>query len=196
MIKAANATARKIRVTGVVQGVGFRPFVHRIAIRHSLSGWVRNVAGTVEIHVEGNEQELDAFEAALRADAPPVSRVDSLGSASASPVGASEFRIVASTDAAGDRPVPPDVAMCRLCEGELYDVTGRRYRHPFITCTDCGPRYTVIGSLPYDRERTSMAVFALCERFTESEIRQTELGKADVPICGDHLRELLGSTHQ
>ena len=147
----------------MVQGVGFRPFVHRLAVRHRLAGWVRNVAGTVEIHVEGDADELGAFEAALRNEAPPVSRIETLHAESSRTLGADEFRIAESTDADGNRPVPPDVAICPQCEAELRDPAGRRYRHPFITCTDCGPRYTVIDSLPYDRERTSMAVFPMCE---------------------------------
>ena len=157
------AAARAIRVTGIVQGVGFRPFVHRLAVHHGLAGWVRNVAGTVEIHVEGENGQLDAFETALRRQAPPISRIDTLSAIAAIPLGADDFRITESADADGNRPVPPDVALCEHCAAELHDPAERRYRHPFITCTDCGPRYTVIDQLPYDRERTSMAVFPMCE---------------------------------
>ena len=154
--------ARFLRVTGVVQGVGFRPFVHRLAIRHDLAGWVRNVAGTVEIHVEGDHGSLAAFEADLASEAPPVSSIATLVADVATAEGAEGFRILASADADGNRPVPPDVAICSKCEEELLNPMDRRYRHPFITCTDCGPRYTVIRALPYDRERTSMAAFDLC----------------------------------
>jgi hydrogenase maturation protein HypF len=157
------ASARAIRVTGVVQGVGFRPFVHRLAVHHALTGWVRNVAGTVEIHVEGEHRDLDEFETALRLHAPPISRIDTLVADDALPLGADGFSIVESADADGNRPVAPDVAMCEHCEAELHDPDGRRYRHAFITCTDCGPRYTVIDQLPYDRERTSMAAFPMCD---------------------------------
>jgi len=163
-VRPAAAAARRIEVTGVVQGVGFRPFVHRLAARYGLAGWVRNVAGTVEIHVEGDAGQLDEFEIALREQAPPVSRIDTLRSETSLASGAEGFRITVSTDAEGNRPVPPDVAICARCEAELRDPNGRRYAHAFITCTDCGPRYTVIESLPYDRERTSMAVFPMCER--------------------------------
>ena len=157
------AAARRIHVTGVVQGVGFRPFVHRLAMQHGLAGWVRNVAGTVEIHVEGEADELSAFEAALREQAPPVSRIDALDAHASPPLGAADFRITESADADGNRPVAPDVAICAQCAAELRDPTGRRYHHPFVTCTNCGPRYTVIESLPYDRERTSMATFRMCD---------------------------------
>jgi hydrogenase maturation protein HypF len=157
------AVTRRFVITGVVQGVGFRPFVHRIALRHGLAGWVRNVAGTVEIHVEGEPHAVSAFETSLRDEAPPVSRIETLTAGDDMTLGAVDFQIIQSADADGNRPVPPDVAICPECEAELRDPTGRRYRHPFITCTNCGPRYTVIDSLPYDRERTSMAVFPMCE---------------------------------
>ena len=158
----ASAVARRIEVTGVVQGVGYRPFVHRLATRHGLSGWVRNVAGTVEIHVEGDASHVAEFETALRDEAPPVSRIEALCVAATPPLGTEGFHITESADAGGHRPVPADVALCARCEDELQDPRGPRYRHPFITCTDCGPRYTVIDELPYDRERTSMAAFPMC----------------------------------
>jgi hydrogenase maturation protein HypF len=163
MTAAHHAAARRIEITGVVQGVGFRPFVHRLAMLYGLAGWVRNVAGTVEIHVEGDARQLGEFETALRNEAPPVARIDSMRGEASIPLGAEDFRITASADADGNRPVPPDVAICVRCEAELRDPDGRRYHHPFITCTDCGPRYTVIDSLPYDRVRTSMAVFPMCD---------------------------------
>jgi len=163
MTAACSAVARRIAVTGVVQGVGFRPFVHRLAQRYGLGGWVRNVAGTVEIHVEGDARQVDEFEAAVRAEAPPVSRIDVLRAEPAVSLGTTDFHIAESADADGNRPVPPDIAVCARCEAELRDTEGRRHLHPFITCTDCGPRYTVIDALPYDRERTSMAVFSMCD---------------------------------
>jgi hydrogenase maturation protein HypF len=176
--------ARMIHVTGVVQGVGFRPFVYRIAMRHGLAGWVRNVAGTVEIHVEGDTGQLDEFEAELRAEAPPVAHIDTLRSEPSESFGVAEFRITESADAEGNRPVPPDVAICVRCEAELQHPRGRRYRHPFITCTDCGPRYTVIDALPYDRERTSMAVFPMCERCrTEYETPADRRHHAETIAC-------------
>lgn len=163
MTATPTITARLFRVMGVVQGVGFRPFVYRLAVRHSLAGWVRNVAGTVEIHVEGANDDVETFRHQLRTEAPAVSRIDSVESAATDAAGAPDFRIVASADADGSRPVTPDLAICSECEAELFDADDRRHRHPFITCTNCGPRYTVIRALPYDRERTSMAVFPLCE---------------------------------
>ncbi|OYV65399.1 MAG: hypothetical protein B7Z72_12315, partial [Gemmatimonadetes bacterium 21-71-4] len=132
----------RLRVAGVVQGVGFRPFVHRLAARHGLRGWVRNTTGDVEIAVAGEPLELDRFVAALTAEAPPLARIDRVERGACDPAGLGAFRIVES-DAAGleGQWVSPDVATCAACEAELFDPADRRYRYPFITCTDCGPRY-------------------------------------------------------
>ena len=158
---------RRIRVTGVVQGVGFRPFVHRLATRHRLAGWVRNGSGNVEIIVDGDDGEIDAFLGELVTDAPPLAAIahiasdyvglDHVTSAEAT------FRILESASSDGRRqPVPADAVLCDACLRELFDTTNRRFHYPFITCTDCGPRYTVIESLPYDRERTTMRRFPQC----------------------------------
>ncbi len=166
MTARASLTDREalgISVVGVVQGVGFRPFVHRLALRHGLGGWVRNEAGEVTIVIEGSGPSIREFLRDLEREAPPLARIDSLEKSPRSPGEASEFRIVESTDQPDRRqPVSPDVAICEVCEAELFDPSNRRYRYPFITCTDCGPRYTVIRTMPYDRERTSMKVFEQC----------------------------------
>ena len=160
----AAESARSLHVTGVVQGVGFRPFVHRLAVRHSLAGWVRNRSGDVEIHLEGGVTALDAFAHELLSEAPPLARIDRLRSEPVPAEGVDGFTILESTNDPDRRqPVPADVAMCEACEAELFDVHDRRHGYPFITCTDCGPRYTVIESLPYDRERTTMRAFTQCE---------------------------------
>ena len=183
---ASPVSARLLRVNGVVQGVGFRPFVHRLAHRLGLAGWVRNVAGTVEIHLEGSSDQVAAFEDALRVEAPPVSRIDALESTSTMTDGATGFQIAPSTDAAGVRPVPPDVGTCASCQAELFDSTDRRFRHPFITCTDCGPRYTIIDELPYDRERTSMKAFVPCGRCaTEYATPSERRFHAETVACRD-----------
>ncbi len=161
---AAEHEALRLSVTGVVQGVGFRPFVHRLAMEHGLGGWVRNEAGEVQIEIEGPSREVRAFLQDLVAKAPPLARIDSLDVTPAEPAFAPEFRIVQSVDQPDRRqPVSPDVALCAACEAELFRSDDRRYRYPFITCTDCGPRFTVIESMPYDRERTSMRVFRQCD---------------------------------
>ncbi len=188
MASAPPAAARHLKVTGVVQGVGFRPFVHRLAGRLNLTGWVRNVAGTVEIHLEGSPPQLDAFERSLRGEAPPVARIDTVETTKAEANGASGFAIIESEDADTLRPVPPDIGTCAQCERELLDHADRRYRHPFITCTDCGPRYTIIDRLPYDRERTSMKTFATCPRcakeYGDPNDRRFHAETVACPDCG------------
>ncbi|MFL5506237.1 MAG: carbamoyltransferase HypF [Gemmatimonadales bacterium] len=155
--------ARTLAVSGVVQGVGFRPFVHRLALRHGLAGWVRNTAGEVQIHVEGDAAALDVFELALVAEAPTLSRVEHVAARVIPPEGFDRFAVRASADADAARPaIPPDVALCAACARELRDPANRRFGYPFITCTDCGPRYTVVEALPYDRARTAMCAFVPC----------------------------------
>ena len=130
-----------VSITGVAQGVGFRPFIHRLALRHGLAGWVRNGAGGVEIAVEGPDGEIAAFVSALRSEAPPLARLDRVGVSPARAVGLAGFAIHESADDPERRqPVSPDVAMCPACAAELSDPADRRHRYPFITCTDCGPR--------------------------------------------------------
>jgi len=153
----------RLRVRGVVQGVGFRPFLHRLALRHRLGGWVRNAPGEVEVALEGATGEIDRFLFALRAEAPPLAVIDAVEVEEAAPTGVSDFLIEPSTDLPGaPQAVPPDVGICAACHAELTDPANRRYRYPFITCTDCGPRYTLIERLPYDRVRTTMRAFAQC----------------------------------
>ncbi len=155
--------ARHVRVTGLVQGVGFRPFVHRLALRHHLGGWVRNASGDVQIEIEGGGPELDGFLSALEREAPPLARIEAVEVAAIEARGQERFRIVTSAESVdGRQPVSPDVALCPACEDELFDPSNRRHRYPFITCTDCGPRFTIIDTMPYDRERTSMAAFRQC----------------------------------
>jgi len=157
------AAGRRIRVTGVVQGVGFRPFVHRLAMRHDLTGSVRNVAGEVQIGIQGTAEHIQHFIDALTREAPPLSHIDGVAVEPATLQPVTAFVIEPSMDPPGLRqPVSPDVAMCATCAAELLDRGNRRYRYPFITCTDCGPRFTVIDAMPYDRERTSMRRFVQC----------------------------------
>ena len=168
MTRARERLGTRVRftVTGVVQGVGFRPFVHRLAGELGLSGFVGNDARAVFIEAQGSATSIDEFARRLRADAPPLAFVtDVRWRPIAMQDGRSGFRIVPSVDAAGTRTlVPPDVATCAACLRELFDPADRRYRHPFITCTDCGPRFTIIRDLPYDRPATTMAGFAMCTR--------------------------------
>jgi hydrogenase maturation protein HypF len=159
-------TARtRITVTGVVQGVGFRPFVHRLATELGLTGFVGNDAAAVFIEAQGPADALAELNRRLSADAPPLAFITAILKEPAAPRAEDGFTIVASTRDGGQRTlVPPDVATCDACLRELFDPGSRRYRHPFITCTDCGPRFTIIKDLPYDRPTTTMAGFPMCER--------------------------------
>ncbi|MEL7207672.1 MAG: acylphosphatase, partial [Actinomycetota bacterium] len=159
-------TRQRLRVTGTVQGVGFRPFVHRLADGLVLGGFVRNEPGRVHIEVEGRADDVRRFTTLLADDPPPLASIDRVETESIPALGDAEFRIESSRTAAPDparaRVVPPDVATCDACLAELFDPADRRFGHPFITCTDCGPRYTIITALPYDRPNTTMAGFELC----------------------------------
>jgi hydrogenase maturation protein HypF len=159
----------ELRVRGVVQGVGFRPFIHRLAIRHRLSGWVRNESGMVRIRAMGGAEDVESFIEDLPRLVPPLTRLDSLEvDRDVDPPGVEGFVIrESSSDQPGRLPISPDVALCPSCAAELLDPGDRRYGYPFITCTDCGPRFTVIEEMPYDRARTSMRVFPQCPACAE-----------------------------
>jgi len=181
-----------VRVTGVVQGVGFRPFVHRLAVRYQLDGWVLNAAGEVQIEVEGPPDALQEFLDALGPEAPPQARIERIEVERHPATGMRGFAIEASRDYPDRRqPVPPDVAVCAACEAELRDPADRRFEYPFITCTDCGPRFTVIDAMPYDRERTSMAAFtqcAACQReYDTPGDRRHHSETNSCPACGPKL---------
>ncbi|MCE9514396.1 MAG: Sua5/YciO/YrdC/YwlC family protein, partial [Mycobacterium sp.] len=153
----------RLDITGVVQGVGFRPAVARIAAEHALAGWVYNDAGSVHAEFEGPPEQVASAVAALREAPPPMARIDSLTVTDVRVSGAAGFEIIASrTGDTGRTLVPPDIAVCADCLREMRDPADRRFGHPFITCTNCGPRYTVITDLPYDRPATTMADFAMC----------------------------------
>ncbi|MCG6870463.1 MAG: carbamoyltransferase HypF [Gammaproteobacteria bacterium] len=162
MLRDAPVTRHWV-VTGHVQGVGFRPFVYRLAHRYGLSGWVRNTEGRVEILAQGEVKGLDAFARKLERDAPKISRprIDSVEPVPSGPLEGFAIRSSAHT---GRREIhlPPDYFTCEDCLRELADPAARRYRYPFINCTQCGPRYTIIRGLPYDRASTTMAGFPLC----------------------------------
>ena len=164
---------RRLRIAGTVQGVGFRPHLHRLARGLSLTGAVGNDDDGVWCEIQGHRRDLDSFEARLVSEAPPLARVDSvLSTAMAGIEGEQGFAIAPSEAGSGTvaGTVPPDVAACEACLADVADPAGRRYRYAFTCCTDCGPRFTVVRSLPYDRERTSMAAFELCEA-CEAEYR-------------------------
>ena len=153
----------RLDITGVVQGVGFRPAVARIAARHRLAGWVYNDAGALHCEFEGRDVDVDAAIATLTDDPPPMARIEGLAVTALEPCGETGFAIVESRTGDASRTlVPPDIAICADCLREMRDPADRRFGHPFITCTNCGPRYTVITDLPYDRPSTTLAGFPMC----------------------------------
>lgn len=181
-----------IAIQGAVQGVGFRPFVYRIATELALNGWVSNGTQGVQIEVEGPPDKLNTFLDRLRRDAPPQAIIHHIQQTLLSPMGYQEFEIRHSSTT-GDKTVfvLPDLAICADCLRELFDLYNRRYRYPFINCTHCGPRYTIITALPYDRPNTSMKHFPMCET-CQSEYdhpldRRFHAQPNACPECGPHV---------
>ena len=152
----------RFHIRGIVQGVGFRPYVYGLATSLKLRGWVRNSSAGVEIEIVGSRHSLSEFHRRLLVELPPLARVDTL---EVHPMHGNfpTFTIVDSADDESDFiPVSPDVAICPDCVRELFDPSDRRFRYPFINCTNCGPRFTIIREIPYDRPLTTMAGFPLC----------------------------------
>jgi hydrogenase maturation protein HypF len=179
----------RLKVTGVVQGVGFRPFVYRLARLHRLSGWVCNTSQCVEIDIEGPPASLDRFIHQLKQEAPALARIDAVVSRAAPPQGRAGFTIRESRHlAATEALIPADVATCDDCLADIADPGNRRYRYPFTNCTNCGPRFTIIREVPYDRLHTTMAGFGLCPRcraeYENPEDRRFHAEPTACPVCG------------
>jgi hydrogenase maturation protein HypF len=187
IIDAHTAFRRRFTVTGVVQGVGFRPFVCALATDSALTGFVGNDSRGVFIEVEGDGVALDEFAERLAAEAPPAARIESVISTAVPVVGSTDFVIVSSIEQhTGTALVSPDLATCIDCVAELENPDDRRYRYPFINCTNCGPRYTITRSTPYDRPRTTMAEFTMCGRcLTEYEDPSDRRFHAQPNACRD-----------
>ena len=155
----------KISVRGVVQGVGFRPFVYRLAQEHNLKGWVRNTSGNVEVEVEGDEETLESFLNDLETKAPPMARIEKIEVTLHPPKGYNQFKVHESLSQEGKyQLVSPDIATCEDCQQEIFTPADRRFRYPFTNCTNCGPRFTIIEDIPYDRPKTTMRKFQMCSR--------------------------------
>lgn len=193
-----SVQAQHIRVSGLVQGVGFRPFVWRLAQELGLSGWVRNDARGVELLAQGPADQLAALVRRLRSDAPPLARVDVIRAEpvdmdrTAEQAHPSGFAIVDTRLGANQTTIGPDVAVCPDCLTELFDPANRRWRHAFITCTHCGPRWTVTRALPYDRPQTSLAPFPLCPlcqaEYANPLDRRFHAETTCCPVCGPGLQ--------
>jgi hydrogenase maturation protein HypF len=184
-----------ITVQGVVQGVGFRPFVHAAATARGLKGWVRNRADGVRIEVQGPAPTVEDFRRVLEREAPPVARLTRMDVEQQPPQHEEDFRILDSDPGAPPRPsIPADLATCPECLEEVASPGERRFRYPFTNCTRCGPRWTLIESLPYDRVRTSMRRFALCPdceaEYRDTRDRRFHAQPMACPACGPSMRLL------
>ena len=182
----------RIHITGVVQGVGFRPFVYGLARRYALTGWVRNTSAGVDIEADGSREALAAFTAALRGELPPLAHIDQMTVRQQPANGFAQFQIVHSQPVPGAfQPISADVALCDDCLHELFSPDDRRYRYPFINCTNCGPRFTIIRDIPYDRPQTTMAPFALCPacaaEYANPLDRRFHAQPVACPVCGPHI---------
>lgn len=180
---------QRLTVHGIVQGVGFRPFVYGLALRLGLAGFVRNDSAGVTIEVEGEPDALERFVLALQAEAPPLARIDRVERCTLPAQGATGFAILASGLQAARRTlIAPDSATCADCLRELHDPADRRFRYPFINCTNCGPRFTIVLDIPYDRERTTMRGFPLCPQcrveYENPLDRRFHAQPNACPVCG------------
>ena len=185
---------------GTVQGVGFRPFVYRLASELDLAGFVLNDERGVLLEVEGRESAVDGFLRRLGEEAPPLAAIEAVRPQDVAPAGERGFRILASPR--GGEPaalVSPDTATCEDCLAELFDPSDRRYRYPFVNCTNCGPRFTIVRGVPYDRPLTTMAGFELCPRcaaeYEDPADRRFHAQPNACPECGPTLRLLPGDDY-
>ncbi|MBN1934700.1 MAG: carbamoyltransferase HypF [Anaerolineae bacterium] len=190
---------QQIAVRGVVQGVGFRPFVFNLAERLGLTGWVLNHSGGVDIEVEGAEASVHQFGIDLCAQAPPLARIESIEMQEAAPAGYTHFEIRRSEAQSGRyQLISPDIATCPDCLREVFDPKNRRYRYPFTNCTNCGPRFTIIADIPYDRSNTTMRVFPMCpdcqREYDDPRDRRFHAQPNACPVCGPRVQIANGNT--
>ncbi len=187
---------RRLRVRGIVQGVGFRPHVYALATQLGLTGFVGNDGSGVFVEIEGPEQALDRFQAELQEKPPPLASIERIEVEPAALRGEQTFRIVASEEGQGSSAaqrtfVSPDQSLCADCRRELFDPLDRRFRYPFINCTNCGPRFTIIRGVPYDRPLTTMSGFAMCDacrrEYEDPGNRRFHAQPIACPICGPQL---------
>ncbi|HMA67221.1 MAG TPA: carbamoyltransferase HypF, partial [Desulfosalsimonadaceae bacterium] len=196
---ADSVAASRIEINGIVQGVGFRPFVYRLAKSRGLKGRVSNTSSGVLIHVEGAPEEISRFAAALKTQSPPLARLTAVTSHSVPPEHCRDFSISSSRKQEDQSTlISPDISVCPDCLAELFDSRNRRYRYPFINCTNCGPRYTIIEDVPYDRPNTSMKHFVMCANcraeYESPGDRRFHAQPNACPVCGPQVR-LFASDH-
>jgi hydrogenase maturation protein HypF len=178
-----------IHINGVVQGVGFRPFIYQLAKRYSLTGWVRNTSAGVDIDIDASLDTIKLFVESIKNEAPPLARIDDISISYHHVEHYHTFEIKESQDLVGGfQPISADVSICEDCRRELFDPKDRRYRYPFINCTNCGPRFTIIKEVPYDRPATTMAEFEMCvacyAEYTDPANRRFHAQPIACPDCG------------
>ena len=183
----------EVRVWGIVQGVGFRPFVFRLAHDHNLKGSVRNTSCNVEIEIEGKREDIDDFLNDLEAKSPPMSHIEKIEHSFLPAKGFKSFDILPSRSEEGRHQlVSPDIATCEDCTRELFNPLDRRYLYPFINCTNCGPRFTIIEDIPYDRAKTTMREFEMCpvcqKEYDDPLDRRFHAQPNACGRCGPHLK--------
>jgi hydrogenase maturation protein HypF len=196
----ADYIAKKLKVKGIVQGVGFRPFVYQLAKRFRLKGEVANTSSGVSIHIEGLKGDVESFCKDLVQKHPPLAHITEFSSEPKPAKGFKGFSIIKSqAEALRSALISPDVSVCNDCLRELFDPNDRRYQYPFINCTNCGPRYTIIDDIPYDRPHTSMKHFIMCDRcqteYDDPEDRRFHAQPNACPVCGPHV-SLYDNTRQ
>jgi hydrogenase maturation protein HypF len=196
-LKSSSSPNSKLRrafeLKGVVQGVGFRPFVYGLARKHSLQGWVKNSSSGVYIEVEGPPKKVEQFTEQLPLEAPPRSRIESLKFVDLPLAGFCGFEIQESLEEEGRyQLISPDIATCSACREEIFDPRDRRHRYPFTNCTNCGPRFTIMEDIPYDRPRTTMARFRMCpdcrREYEDPADRRFHAQPNACPMCGPRLQ--------
>ena len=184
-----DRSATRLHITGVVQGVGFRPFVRRLAMQLDLPGWVRNTSDGVCILIPVNAAEL--FQQQLIAGQPRLARIDNIALEQCEDVPGHPFKILASSTGDVTTGVAPDAAICADCRAELNDPTGRRHGYPFLNCTNCGPRFSIVHRIPYDRPNTTMDAFDLCAaceaEYNDVTDRRYHAQPLACPDCGPQL---------
>src|SRR5579863_4192409 len=197
-VTGSTIQRQRILIQGIVQGVGFRPFVYGQALNLGLAGFVCNDSQGVTIEIEGSSEALDSFQQALHTKLPPLARVDALFTEPLQPLHETNF-VIAHSHSGDERHalISPDVATCDDCLYELLDPTNRRYHYPFINCTNCGPRFTIVQDVPYDRSKTTMQVFPLCpacqQEYDNPLDRRFHAQPNACPVCGPQVQLLIGT---
>jgi hydrogenase maturation protein HypF len=198
MPESSERSLVRISVRGVVQGVGFRPFIYQLALKHNLRGWVCNTSGDVKIEVEGEAKDIERFLKDIPKLAPPVSHIEDIKTEPGTPANYTDFEIRPSQPEADKyQLISPDIATCPQCLYEIFDPFDRRYRYPFTNCTNCGPRFTIINDIPYDRPNTTMSKFTMCPEckaeYDDPADRRFHAQPNACQVCGPQL-ELTDNT--